>query len=391
MGTAGDGALGDLLVADFSRVLSGPTTSLLLADLGATVIKVESPDGDETRAWGPPYADGESTYFLATNRNKRSIVLDLKSTRGRSLAETLVERADVLVENFRPGTMDRLGLGYEEMAARNPGLIYCSISGFGSGAGASMPGYDFLVQAVGGLMSVTGEADGEPMKIGVALVDYVTGLFATVAVLAALRHRDHTGRGQRVETNLLSSLLAGLSNQSSGYASAGVVPGRMGNAHPSVAPYETVPVSDGTIVLAVGNDRQFAALCDILGCAELSSDPRFATNAARVSNLAEMRAELRARTSLRAGAELVETLMAAGVPAGPVNDLAGAVALAERLGLEPLVEMLRPDGAVVRQVRSPLRLDASPVSYRLAPPRLGEDEEQVIAWLESPQGRIAPR
>ncbi|MCW2983922.1 MAG: CoA transferase, partial [Conexibacter sp.] len=279
-------ALDDLVIVDFSRVLAGPLATMVLADLGATVVKVERPGaGDDTRAWGPPFDErGRATYFQAVNRNKASEALDLTTEAGAARARALIAGADVVVENFRPGVMDRLGLGWEALHAADPELVYCSITGFGAGAGAALPGYDLLVQAVGGLMSITGEAGGEPQKVGVALVDVVTGLFAAVGILAALRHRERTGAGQRVEVDLLSSLLAGLVNQGSAYTLAGAVAGRMGNAHPSIAPYELLPAGAGELVLAVGNDKQFAALCAVLGAPALAADARYATNGARVAH-----------------------------------------------------------------------------------------------------------
>jgi crotonobetainyl-CoA:carnitine CoA-transferase CaiB-like acyl-CoA transferase len=364
-------ALAGVRVLDFSRVLAGPFATMMLADFGAAVIKVERPGvGDETRGWGPPFDErGEATYFQALNRNKDSVVLDLATPDGVAGALRLAGEADVVVENFRPGLMDRLGLGYGELSAARPGLIYCSITGFGAGAGAGLPGYDLLVQALGGLMSITGSPDGEPQKVGVALVDVLAGLFASVGILAALRHREATGEGQRVEVDLLSSLLAALVNQGSAYTIAGVVPARMGNEHPSVAPYELLPCADGELVLAVGNDRQFAALCEVLGAAQLALDDRFATNAARVENRPALRAALIARLSARPAASWVEALTAARVPAGLVNDVAGAFALAAQLGLAPVVDVPREDGSAVKLTRNPIGLSATPASYRSAPPR----------------------
>jgi crotonobetainyl-CoA:carnitine CoA-transferase CaiB-like acyl-CoA transferase len=368
-----DAALDGLRVLDFSRVLAGPLSTMVLADLGATVVKVERPDGgDDTRAWGPPYdAAGQATYFQSVNRNKDGLVLDLRAEAGVERARALAAESDVVVENFRPGVMDRLGLGYEQLAAANPGLVYCSITGFGAGAGAALPGYDLLVQALGGLMSVTGQPDGEPQKVGVALVDVVAGLFATVGILAALRHRDRTGEGQRVEVDLLSSLLAALVNQASAYTSGGTVAGRMGNRHPSIAPYELLAAADGELVVAVGTDRQFAALCAVLGAPELATDARFATNPDRVANREALRAALEERLRTRDADAWVAELSPAGVPAGRVNDLAGAFALAEQLGLDPIVELPRPDGPPVRLPRNPIRLSRTPATYRSAPPELG--------------------
>jgi crotonobetainyl-CoA:carnitine CoA-transferase CaiB-like acyl-CoA transferase len=365
-------ALGELVIVDFSRVLAGPLATMVLADLGATVIKVERPGtGDDTRAWGPPHDErGHATYFQSVNRNKASETIDLGTEAGATRARELVAGADVVVENFRPGVMDRLGLGHDELMAARPQLIYTSITGFGAGAGAALPGYDLLVQAVGGLMSITGEPDGEPQKVGVALVDVITGLFAAVGILAALRHRDRTGEGQRVEVDLLSSLLAALVNQGSAYTLAGAVGRRMGNAHPSIAPYELYPTGDGDLVLAVGNDKQFAALCDVLGAPALAADGRFATNAARVAHRDALKDALVARLAGRGAADWVAALTPHGVPAGVVNDVAGAFALAGSLGLDPVVEIPRDDGSVARLTRNPIRLSATPPTYRSAPPEL---------------------
>jgi crotonobetainyl-CoA:carnitine CoA-transferase CaiB-like acyl-CoA transferase len=367
-------ALGTLAILDFSRVLAGPFATMMLADLGATVTKVERPGaGDETRSWGPPYdARGEATYFQAVNRNKSSIGLDLSTEAGRERALALARESDVVVENFRPDVMDKLGLGYERLQAVNPAIIYCSITGFGSGAGARLPGYDLLVQALGGLMSITGPPEGEPQKVGVALVDVLAGLFATVGILAALRHRDATGEGQRVEVDLLSALLAALVNQASGYTIAGVIPARMGNAHPSISPYELYRTGDGELVLAVGNDRQFAALCEVLGAGELAADPRFASNGERVVHRDALRAELVDRLVARPAREWALELTAVRVPAGAVNDLGAAFALAQSLGLEPIVEAPAADGSTVPLTRNPIRMSRTPPTYRSAPPPLPE-------------------
>jgi crotonobetainyl-CoA:carnitine CoA-transferase CaiB-like acyl-CoA transferase len=277
--------LAGIRVVDFSRVLAGPYASMILADLGADVIKIESPSGDDTRSWTPPVDDsGRGTYFSSVNRNKRSIICDLRDPEGAAVARQLALSADVLIENFRPGTMTQFGLGWDDLEAENPSLVYCSVTGFGSGYGAHLPGYDLLVQAVGGVMSVTGAADAEPTKVGVALVDVITGQNAVVGIQAALRVRDRTGVGQRVEVNLLSSLLSALVNQTSAALNTGVSPRRMGNAHPSIAPYETFTAQDGPFVIAVGNDGQFRRLVGLLGLAELAGDPRFARNENRVTN-----------------------------------------------------------------------------------------------------------
>ena len=366
------GALDGLRVLDFSRILAGPFATMQLADFGATVTKVERPGtGDDTRGWGPPYdKHGQATYFQAVNRNKDSIVLDLTDERDRARAGALAADADVVVENFRPGLMAEFGLDYDQLRLANPGLIYCSITGFGHGAGASLPGYDLLVQAVGGLMSITGSPDGEPQKVGVAVVDVLAGLFATTGILTALHHRAATGEGQRVDIDLLSCLLAALVNQASAYTSAGVVPTRMGNQHPSIAPYELLSCADGDLVLAVGNDRQFAALCDVLGLPHLAVDPMFATNSARVQHRGLLRAELEKRLAARTAADWAAELTRVRVPAGIVNDIAGAFDLATGLGLNPIVELPRDDGGKVSLCCNPVNLSATPASYRTAPPPL---------------------
>jgi crotonobetainyl-CoA:carnitine CoA-transferase CaiB-like acyl-CoA transferase len=369
-----EGALGDLRIVDFSRVLAGPLATMILADLGASVTKVERPGvGDDTRAWGPPYDEtGMSTYFQAVNRNKESVTLDLNDSSDLARAKELLLGADVVVENFRPGLMESVGLGYEELRNIDPGLVYCSITGFGAAtaSAAALPGYDLLVQALGGLMSITGAPDGEPYKVGVALVDVICGLFASVGILAALRHRERTGEGQRVEVDLLSCLLAALVNQGSAYTLAGEVAGRMGNSHPSIAPYELLQTGDGELVLAVGNDRQFKALTEVLGCPELAGEEQFATNAARVANRRRLRAELEVRLDRASAAQWALELTAARVPAGQVNDIAGAFALADALGLAPTIAVPAADGRVARLTRNPIRLSATPASYRSPPPEL---------------------
>jgi crotonobetainyl-CoA:carnitine CoA-transferase CaiB-like acyl-CoA transferase len=365
-------SLDGIRILDFSRVLAGPFATMLMADLGAEVVKVERPGtGDDTRGWGPPWDDqGAATYFAAVNRNKRSLALDLQDAGDLERALQLARESDVLVENFRPGVLDRLGLGYDELRGSNPGLVYCTITGFGRGAGAALPGYDLLVQALGGLMSITGEPDREPQKVGVALVDILSGLFATVGILAALRHRDRTGEGQRVDVTLLASLLAALVNQGSGFTAAGVVPERMGNSHPSIAPYELLPAQDGDLVVAVGNDRQFAALCGVLGEPGLAEDGRFATNSDRVAHRDELRETMVALLAGRPAADWARELTEVRVPAGTVNDVGEAFALAAELGLAPVVALPREDGTTIDLPSNPIGLSATPPVYRTAPPRL---------------------
>jgi crotonobetainyl-CoA:carnitine CoA-transferase CaiB-like acyl-CoA transferase len=384
--TAGDqatpGALDGLKVLDFSRVLAGPFATMMLGDLGGDVIKVERPDGgDETRSWGPPFdASGRATYFLSVNRNKRSVVLDLRDDTDLPRARELALGADVVIENFRPGLMAELGLAYEDLQAGNPGLIYCSITGFGPGQGARLPGYDLLVQALGGLMSITGEADRDPQKVGVAVVDILTGLFATSGILAALRHRDHSGQGQKVEVSLLASLLAALVNQASAYTAGGVVPQRMGNAHPSISPYELYETARGQLVIAVGNDRQFGALCEAIGRPELADDERFATNSERVANREALREELDGALREQPAEHWSEELTDARVPAGPVNDVGAAFRLAAELGLDPVVDIPSADGPPTPLTRNPINLSQTPASYRSAPPALGAHDPGSAKW-----------
>lgn len=373
-------ALHGLLVADFSRVLAGPYATMLLADLGADVVKVERPSsGDDTRAWGPPFApDGTATYFQGVNRNKRSVALDLRSPQDAALARELIRRADVVVENFLPGTMERLGLGYEQMREANPGLISCSITGFGDGAGAALPGYDLLAQAVGGLMSLTGEP-GQPTKAGVALVDVITGMHAAFGILAALRHRDATGEGQRVSVSLLTSLLSGLVNHASAYLAAGVVPQAMGNRHPSIAPYEVFDAADRPLVIAAGNDRQFHSLCTALGAPDLADDPRFATNTSRVAHREALIEALNQRLATKPAEEWFTALTELGVPCGPINDVGDAFALAERLGLSAAVDV-----GGTRQTAHPVRFSTTPAAYFAPPPALDADGSAIREWLAQP-------
>ncbi|MDT9593686.1 CoA transferase [Nocardioides zeae] len=374
--------LDGLVVADFSRVLAGPLAAAMLADLGATVVKVERPGvGDDTRHWGPPWTATTSAYFEAANRSKRSVELDLDDPDDRALAVELATRADVLVENFRTGALARKGLGYAELAALNPGLVHVSVTGFGSGGGKDMAGYDFLVQALGGLMSITGRP-GEPTKVGVALVDVLTAKDAVIGVLAALRSRAATGRGQQVEVNLLSSLLGSLANQASAFLTTGVAPGALGNAHPSIAPYETLRTADGHLAVCCGNDRQFRTLATALGAADLADDERFATNAARVAHRPALVAALEAALASDTVAGWTQRLGALGLPAGAVGDLADAFGLAEQLGLEPTVDVATPDAPdTPPQVRHPITYSATPVTRYTRPPALGEHNDDIRRWL----------
>jgi crotonobetainyl-CoA:carnitine CoA-transferase CaiB-like acyl-CoA transferase len=374
--------LDGILVADFSRVLAGPLAAMLLGDLGADVVKVERPDGgDDTRAWGPPWREREATYYLGLNRNKRSLALDLGDPGDVELARRLAGRADVLIESFRPGLMERWGLDGETLRASNPGLVSCSVTAFGTGSdeARALPGYDFLAQAMGGLMSVTGEEDGRPMKTGAAVVDLVCGLLAVVGIQGALAERARTGRGRHVEVSLMDAALASLLNQGSAWVLGGVVPGRRGNRHPSITPYETFECADRQLALAVGNDRLFARLCEAVGLPELPADPRFATNSARVEHADELAGRLEAVLRTRPAAEWVQALRAASVPAGPINDVAEAFALAESLGMEPV----REAGGYPLPA-PPLRLDGERPAIRRPPPRLDEHGEELREWLRGP-------
>lgn len=381
-GALAGGPLEGLLVADFSRVLAGPLATMTLADLGADVIKVERPGcGDDTRQWGPPWTETSSAYFECANRSKRSIALDLADPADLAVARELALRADILVENHKAGSLARFGLGYDELGSLNPGLVYCSVSGFGSREGAALPGYDFLVQAVGGLMSITGESDGEPTKVGVALVDVLTGKDAVIGILAAVTERARTGLGQHVEVNLLSSLLGSLANQAATYLSTGRSPTRLGNAHPSIAPYETLHCRDGMVAVACGNDGQFARFAEALGRPELAHDTRFANNALRVANRGALVGELQAALATDDAQSWAERLTARGVPAGCVGDIGAGIELARTLGLEPTVPVGagHPD-----QVRHPVIYSRSALRHPTPPPTVGQHDHQVRQLLAGP-------
>src|SRR5215216_6434814 len=371
--------LDGILVADFSRVLAGPLASMLLGDLGADVVKVERPDGgDDTRHWGPPWRGPDATYYLGLNRNKRSLALDLADPGDVELARRLAGRADVLIESFRPGLMASWGLDGETLRAANPTLVTCSVTAFGTGEDArALPGYDFLAQAMGGLMSVTGEADGRPLKVGAAVVDLVCGLLAVIGIQAALTERARTGRGRHVEVSLMDAALMALLNQGSAWVLGGVVPRRRGNRHPSITPYETYETADRPIALAVGNDRLFARLCEALWLPALPADPRFATNSARVEHADELAELLERVLRRRPAAEWFDKLRAAAVPAGPINDVAEAFALAESLAMEPVVE-----AGGYPLPAPPLRLDGERPDVRRPPPRLDEHGDELRSWLE---------
>jgi crotonobetainyl-CoA:carnitine CoA-transferase CaiB-like acyl-CoA transferase len=364
-------------------VLAGPYATMLLGDLGATVIKIERPKtGDDTREWGPPFnTEGMATYFAGVNRNKLSIALDLKNPADLLIAKRLAAKADLLVENFQSGVMEKIGLQYTEAAKQNPRLIYCSITGFGAHEVADWPGYDLLVQAMGGLMSITG--DDEPTKVGVAIVDVITGLHALAGILTALYQREKSGHGQLVEVNLLTSLLSGLVNQSAAYAQSGAVPQRLGNAHPSIAPYQVYQTSDRPLVLAVGNDAQFAKLADALGRPDLTTDQRFATNPDRVANRAELNQILSEIFATRTAEHWGQSLGAAKVPCGPINDVAQAFDLAKRLGLNPIHIAPATSGKHHNEVAHPINFSHAEPTYSRAAPQLDADRDEVLRLIES--------
>jgi len=382
-------------VLDLSRVLAGPWAGQLLADLGADVVKVEKPGaGDDTRAWGPPYlkdAGGrdttEATYFLCANRNKRSVAIDIATPEGQAQVRALAQQADVLLENFKVGGLKRYGLDYASLKAANPRLVYCSITGFGqTGPYAARAGYDFLIQGMGGLMSVTGQPDGEPgagpQKVGVALTDIMTGLYATIAVQAALAERATSGLGQHIDLALLDVQVACLANQASNYLAGGLVPRRMGNAHPNIVPYQAFPTADGDIILAVGNDGQFAKFCAVAGHPEWSSDERFASNAQRVANRAVLVPLLRQATVMRTSADWIGALEAAGVPCGPINRIDEVFADPQVVARGLQIALPHALAGSVPLVANPIRLSGSPVAYQRPPPLLGEHTEEVLAqWL----------
>jgi crotonobetainyl-CoA:carnitine CoA-transferase CaiB-like acyl-CoA transferase len=372
--------LAGLTVLDFTRVLSGPYCTMLLADMGARVIKLEQPGrGDDTRAWGPPFVNGESAYFLSINRNKQSLTLDLKQPSARPILESLLARADVLVENFRPGTMNRLGLAYEALAAKHPRLIYCSISGFGqTGPRRAEPGYDAVMQGEAGLMSITGDATGPPFRLGVAISDIVSGMFAAQGITLALLARARTGRGQHVDVGMLDATAALLTYQAGIYFATGTTPGRMGNRHPTIVPYETFHASDGDFVVAVGNDNQFRTFCGIIGAAELATDERFATNRGRVVHYSELRPLLVQRLRNRPRQEWVRELKAAGVPCGSVREIAEVLS-DPHLDARAMIETVdHVTAGAIRLLGVPIKLSDTPGSVRVAPPALGQHTDRIL-------------
>ena len=390
--SAPNGPLHGVRVLDLSRVLAGPYCTMFLGDLGADVVKIEQPGtGDDTRSWGPPFQGGESAYFLCVNRNKRSVTLDLRTPDGIEMLRRLALEADVLMENFRPGTLDGWGLSEAEVRQRNPRLIYASLSAFGaSGPLKDRPGYDLAIQAWGGLMSVTGAADGEPSKVGVAIIDIVAGLMLGNAIAAALYAREQTGEGQRIETSLMEAAVASLINAGSNYLVTGNVPGRWGNAHPNIVPYQSFATADGHLVVAVANEAIWARFCNGAGKSELAADPRFDTNAHRVENRDELLGILDDMFRARPGQEWVELLNRAGVPCSPVQDISQVFDSPQVLATGMLREIDHPTAGKVRMAGLPVKFSGTPASIRLAPPLLGEHNAQVLKdWLELDDAAIA--
>jgi crotonobetainyl-CoA:carnitine CoA-transferase CaiB-like acyl-CoA transferase len=384
------GPLAGVRVLDLSRILAGPTCTQLLGDLGADVIKVERPGaGDDTRTWGPPFvanANGEqsdlSAYFVCANRNKRSITVDMAAPSGVEVIRALAKVCDVVVENYKPGDLARRGLDYESLRGINPGLVWCSITGFGhSGPYSDRIGYDFLIQAMGGIMSITGDPDGEPQKVGVGVADVVCGLYATVGLLAALRHRDATGEGQFIDVALYDTQLAWLVNAATGHLASGLPPRRLGNRHPNIAPYQTCRAADGYLVVAVGNDGQYRRFVAALGCSELADDPRFATNADRVRNVDALDAALTAALARWPVAYWIDLLHEVDVPAGRVTDIPEALADPHTAARGMVVEMAKPGSGTLRMLGNPLNFDRTPVAYDRPPPSLGQDTDVILAQV----------
>ena len=387
-------ALAGIRVLDLSRVLAGPWSTQILADLGADVVKVEVPGrGDDTRAWGPPFlkgADGEdeigtSAYYLAANRNKRSIAVDFADPAGAALLRGLAMKADIVIENFKVGGLKKYGLDWESLRAVKPGLVYCSVTGFGqTGPYASRGGYDFVAQGMGGFMAITGEEGGQPLRAGVAMADVTTGLYATISILAALRHAERTGEGQQIDISLLDTQIACLANQAMNWLVGGVDPGRLGNRHPTVVPYKTFDVADGTIIIAIGNDGQFRAFCTLMGVPQLAQDERFGTARARLINRDAIEAEVQRLVANEPGLPLIDRLAAAGVPAGPVNKVSEVFADPFITARNVVHDFVRADGAHIPSVAFPGKLSATPATMRRPPPRVGEDEQSILAnWLGS--------
>ncbi len=383
------GPLGHLKVLDLSRVLAGPWAGQILADLGADVIKVERPgEGDDTRGWGPPWLkdkdgnDREAAYYLSTNRNKRSVAIDIASVEGQEIVRKLAADSDVVIENFKVGGLKKYGLDYQSLSKDNPGLVYCSITGFGQdGPNAQQAGYDFIIQGLSGLMSITGEADGPPTKVGTAVTDLTTGMYGVIGILAALAHKDRTGEGQHVDMSLLDTQMSWLANQNMNYLVGGKSPMRRGNSHPNIVPYQAFETLDGHIIVAVGNDRQFNRFCDAVDAPELGADPRYVTNALRVKNRDDLAAKIGHILKQRKSSHWLAALGKANIPHGPINTVEQAFAHPQAIHRGMRVDMDHPLGVTVPTVANPIRLSKTPVTYRKAPPMLGADSDEVLENL----------
>ncbi len=378
------GPLAGVLVLDLSRILAGPTATQLLGDLGATILKIESPKGDDTRSWGPPYADAEtgqlSAYFMSANRNKHSITANLKTEEGQALVRRLAQEADILIENFKPGDLARYGLDYDKISAINPTLVYCSISGHGqTGPMRDRPGYDLMAQGFGGIMSLTGAPDGAPMKVGVGIADVMCGMYATVGILAALRHAEATGEGQQIDLALVDAQMAWLINEGANYLTSGNVPARRGNAHPNIVPYDVFACSDGHVIIAVGNDTQFARFCAAIDRPDLAEAPDYATNPLRIANREPLTKAIAQTLATWKAADLITALYAVSVPAGPIHDVAQALGSDQAQARGAVIAMDQPaaDDGAVRLLGNPLKLSRTPVTYRHAPPTPGADTDQL--------------
>ena len=390
-------ALDGLAVLDLTRILAGPTATQLLGDLGATVIKIENPKtaGDDTRGWGPPYAPGRdgkdtdlSAYFMAANRNKKSVAIDISTKDGQEIARKLAARADVVIENYKPGGLVKYGLDHQTLCAAHPGLVYCSVSGFGqTGPNRNRPGYDLMAQGYGGIMSLTGAPDGPPMKVGVGIADVMCGMYATIGILAALRHRDATGEGQHIDLSLVDTQTAWLINEGTNYLASGQLPQRRGNAHPNIVPYDAFAGADGHVLIAVGNNAQFARFCDVIGLPDLSENPDYATNSMRLKNRDALMKHLHPELAKIRVADIVDRLNSVGVPVGPIQNVAQALSSDQAKAREMVVSVDCPDvqGGQVRLLGNPLRFSRTPVQYRMAPPRFGQHTDEILAELNDPK------
>ena len=388
-------ALDGIVVLDLSRILAGPTATQLLGDLGAEVIKIENPKtgGDDTRTWGPVYAKGAdgtptdlSAYFMSANRNKKSVAVDLSTEDGQATTRALAARADVVIENYKPGGLSKYGLDHETLRRAHPGLVYCSISGFGqTGPNRDLPGYDLMAQGYGGIMSLTGDPDGVPTKVGVGIADVMCGMYATIGILAALRHRDSTGEGQHIDLSLVDAQMAWLINEGVSFLTSGQLPERRGNAHPNIVPYDAFPTSDGHILVAVGNDAQFVRFCDCIDRADLGEDPRYTTNLKRIENRVSLTHVLRETLATMPKAEILQRMNDAKVPGGPIHTVAEALGSDQAEARGTVLRMQRDDvaGEELKLLANPLKLSATPVQYRHSPPRFGQDTEEVLETLRA--------